>query len=180
MSNKVCRPVVNVPEYLVAAVKVPTGMTLSAGDVILANSYDTGISGNFQVYTASTPITATLGQQMAVVINGGWEQLTDGRRPEGQPDYTQYSYSAGEIATIVFLAPQVRFEISYDALSATPTVGQYAYPVNNSKTLSVGNSIPSGTFSAFKVLALKNFRLGGQFGSSFASTAVVSVQNPTA
>ena len=109
--------------------------------------------------------------------------LPDGRRPEGQPDYTQYTFQAGDVVTIVFLAPQMRFEISNDSVnlnSLTPAAGQVLYPVNAAYALTLGASVPAGTFSSLKVLATKYFRLGGQFGGQFASTMVVAVGNPTA
>lgn len=180
MSNYVCRPMVSVPDYLVATITVPSGHTFNAGQVVDASTLDTNISGNYSVYAASTPVTATLGAQKAIIINGGWEQLSDGRRPEGQPDFTQYTFSAGEVITVVFLAPQMRFEISNDSFthSGTPAVGDYLYPVNNSANLTDGASVPGGTYSNLKVLALKNFRLGGLFGGQFASTVVAVVGIP--
>jgi hypothetical protein len=182
MANYICRPMVNVPDYLVASVTVPAGQTIYAGSVVNLATLDTSISGNFSVYAAATPVTATLGVQMGLVINGGWELLSDGRRPEGQPDYTQYSYAAGEVITVVVLAPKIRFEISDDAVTAsgTPAVGEFLYPVNNSWKLTDGASVPSGTFSSLKILAKKYFRLGGLYGGQFASTMVAVAQNPTA
>jgi len=181
MANYVSRPMTEVPDYLVGTVIVPTGTTLYAGNIVFADVADTTISGNYSVFSAATPVTGTLGKQMAIVINGGWEQLPDGRRPEGNPDYTQYTYNAGEIATIVFLTPKMRFEISYDCITGTPTAGGVLYPVNASNVLTYNAStVPSGTFSSFNVTALKNFRLGGKFGAQFASTVVAMVKNPTA
>jgi len=179
MSNKLARPMVAVPDYLVGTIIVPDGVTLYPGDIVLANTYSTAISKNYSVFDATKPLTATLGEQMAIVINDGFEQLSDGRRPAGQPDYTKYEFIAGDVVTIIFLAPKLRFEVSYDAVTDTPVVGKFMYPTNDAYLLTVGVSIPAGTFSAMKVLALKDFRLGGQFGGEFASTAVAIVENPT-
>lgn len=174
ISNKICRPVVGVPDYLVGTVKVPAGVTLYPGNILVADSIDATISGNFSVFAATKPATANLGKTMAVVINGGWEQLSDGRRPEGNPDYTQYQFNEGEVVTIIFLADILRFEISIDALTtgATATVGEVIYPTDNVWTLTEGASVPVGTTSYLKIVAKKNFRLGGQFGGEFAPTVI--------
>ena len=180
MANNLCRPVTEVPDYLVGVGIVPTGVTLYPGDIILANTLTGDISGNISVFAATKILTATLGEQMAIIINGGFEQLSDGRRPAGQPDYTQYSFPAGETFTMIFLAPQLRFEISYDAIIGTPAVGNSLYPTNNSYDLTKGAVTPSGTFSSLKVLALKYFRVGGQFGGQAINTVIAIVKNPTA
>ena len=182
MSNYICRPLTKVPDHLVADVTVPAGVTFNAGQIVVANTLDSSIPGNYSVYAATQPATANLGKKMGVIINGGFEQLPDGRRPEGQPDFTQYTFAAGDVVTIVFLDPQMRFEISNDSVnlnSLTPAAGQALYPVNASYTMTLGASVPAGTFSSFTVLATKYFRLGGQFGGQFASTMVVVANIPT-
>lgn len=180
MSNYICRPLTQVPDYLVATVTVPSGATLYAGEVVLANSIDSTISGNFSVYAATPVATATLGEQLGIIINGGWEQLSDGRRPDGQPDFTKYTYSEGEVITIVFLAPQLRFELSNDSIthSTTLAAGDVLYPTDGAYKLTQGSSVPSGTYSNMTVLATKNFRLGGLYGAQFASTVVTKVNVP--
>lgn len=185
MANYICRPVTEVPNYLVAAVTVPAGQTFHAGEVVFAKSLDSGvgIGANLSVFAATEPATALLGAQAAIVINDGFEQLADGRRPAGQPDYTQYTYAAGDVVTIVFLAPGMRFEISEDSVnlnSLTPAAGQVLYPVDGAYTMTLGATVPAGTFSSMTVLATKYFRLGGQFGAQFANTLVAIVNAPTA
>ncbi len=182
MSNYICRPLTEVPDYLVANVTVPAGVSLHAGQVVVANTLDASISGNYSVYAATQPATANLKTQMAIVINGGFEQLPDGRRPDGQPDYTQYTFVAGDVVTIVFLNPQMRFEISNDSVNLntlTPAAGQVLYPVNGDYTLTLGAAAPAGTYSSLAVLTTKYFRIGGQFGGQFANTMIVVAQIPT-
>jgi hypothetical protein len=182
MFNYICRPVTPVPDYLVVNATVPAATTFYAGEVILVNTLDASISGNLSVYASTQPATANLGKQMAVIINGGFEELSDGRRPEGQPDFTQYTYSAGTVFTAIILTSAMRFEISNDSVnlnSLTPTAGQVLYPVNAANTLTLGTTVPAGTYSSLSVLAPKYFRLGGQFGAQFASTMVVVVNVPT-
>ena len=178
MANRVCRPMVEIPDYLVGTVIVPDGVTLYPGNIIIADTYTSAIAGNYSVFAATEPATANLGEQMALVINGGWEMLPDGRRPEGQPDYTKYEFVSGDVVTIIFLAPQARFEISQDCLTGTANVGSFLYPVDGSYDMTATGAIPVGTFSSLKALATKNFRVGGQFGAQFAATVVCAVQNP--
>ena len=180
MANRICRPVTKVSDYLVLNATVPAGQTLYAGDIVLVNSLDTNISNNFNVFASTQPATANLGKQMAIVINGGFEQLADGRRPEGQPDYSKYSFSEGEVVTVILLAQGLRFEISYDCLTGTPAVGNSIHPVNGAFKPATAASTPAGTYSSFTTLALKNFRIGGLYGAQFINTVVAIVQQPTA
>jgi len=180
MSNYIARPLTDVPDYLVKTIIVPASTTLYAGQIVLLNSLDTSITGNFSVFSATQIATATLGQPVGIVINGGFEKLSDGRRPEGQPDYTQYTYTTGDVVTVILLAHGMEFEISNDSVnlnSNTAAAGQVLYPVNASYLLTLGTTVPTGTYSSFTVLATKYFRLGGQFGGQFASTMVV-ITNP--
>lgn len=180
MANRICRPVTAVPDYLVLKVLVGAGQTLYAGDIIDIDGLDTSISGNYSVFTANQPATATLGRQMAIVINGGFETLPDGRRPEGQPDFSQYSYVEGDVATVILLGQGLRFELSYDGLTGTPAVGNSIYPVDGAFKPSTSATTPAGTYSSLRTLALKNFRSGGLWGAGFISTVVAIVQQPTA
>ena len=179
MANRLCYPMVAVPEYLVSTIRVPAGVILKAGDVVLADAADSSISGNFSVLAPVEPATANLGEQMAIVINGGWEQLPDGRRPSGQPDYTKYEFIENDVVTIVFLAPQMTFQISFDCVNGTPVVGNVLTPVDGSYQMDVDTTVPAGTFSSLAVVALKYFRLGGKFGAEFANAMVAKVKNPS-
>ena len=178
--NRICRPVTAVPDYLVLDIVVPTGKTFYAGDLVLVNTLDTTISGNYSVMAATDPATANLGRQMAIIINGGFEQLSDGRRPDGQPDFTRYSFVAGDVIPVILLAQGLRFEISTDSLTGTPTVGFSIHPVDGANKPATVTATPAGTYSSLKTLALKNFRAGGLFGAQFISTVVAMVQQPTA
>jgi hypothetical protein len=179
MANRICRPVTKVPDYLTLNATVPAGETLYAGDVVLVNTLDTNISGNYSVFASTQPATANLTKQMAIVINGGFEQLADGRRPAGQPDYSQYSFAEGEVVTVILLIEGLRFEISTDSFTGTATLGWSIHPVNGAFKPATAATTPAGTYSSLKTLALKNFRTGGNFGGQFISTVVAMVQQPT-
>lgn len=177
MANYVCRAAnPRIPDYLVIKVKVPASTTIYAGSLVAVTTLDTGISNNYQVYVATQPATANLGVRMALVINDGFETLTDGRRPEGQPDYTQYSYTAGDVVTAILLVPGLVFEISDDCISGSTSVGSYLEPVNATYQPTVKSSRTSGTVSALRVDFIdKSFRLGGNMGGQFAATNVAVV-----
>jgi hypothetical protein len=178
MANRICRPVTKIPELFVLNATVPVGQTLYAGDVVLVDTLDTNISGNYSVFASTQPATANLGKKMAIVINGGFELLADGRRPEGQPDYSQYGFVAGDVITVILLEEGMRFEISTDSFTGTATLGWSIHPVNGAFKAATAATTPAGTYSSLKTLALKNFRAGGKFGAQFISTVVAMVQQP--
>ena len=176
MANYLCRATnPRVPDYLVKKVSVPTGVTLHAGDIVYLKALDTNIDNNYQVYAAGKPATADLGLRAAIIINDGFETLPDGRRPDGQPDYTQYTYQAGDVVTAILLVSGLDFEVSTDAISGSVSVGSFVEPVDGQYAGKVVASRTSGTTSAMKVLATKNFRIGGQFGYQFIDTVVATV-----
>lgn len=180
MANYICRPVVNVPDYLVAQIQVPAGQTMNVGSVLIADSYVAAIEGNISVYAPEKMSTAKLGvKQLAIVIGGaGFETLPDGRRPAGQVDYTKYVYQAGDVVTVVFLTSRMRFEISDDAVTtpSVATVGAFLEPVDGAYALTAKATATAGTAVALKVLAKKYFRLGGLNGGQFAKTSIVVVE----
>lgn len=181
MPNYLCRATnPRVPDYLIIKVAVPSGQTMKAGDVFPVKALDTDIPNNYQVFTGSQPATADLGIRMAIVINDGFETLEDGRRPAGQPDYTQYTFGEGEVVTAVLLVPGLMFEISKDCLTGAGSIaaGNILEPVNGAYTLATKTAHTAGTKSALRVLnAAKNFRMGGQFGYNFITTVVAMVED---
>ena len=181
MANYLCRATnPRVPDYLIIKVSVPTGQTMKAGDVFPVKALDTDIANNYQVFTGTQPTTADLGIRMAIVINDGFETLEDGRRPAGQPDYTQYTFGEGEVVTAVLMVPGLVFEICKDCLTNTGCIvaGNFLEPVNGAYTMDTKTARTAGTKSGMRVLnAAKNFRMGGQFGYNFISTVVAMVED---
>ena len=181
MANYLCRATnPRIPDYLVIKVSVPAGQTLKAGDVFPVKALDTTISNNYQVFTGTQPTTADLGIRMAIVINDGFETLEDGRRPAGQPDYTQYTYAEGDVVTAILMVPGLVFEISKDCLTNATSIaaGNILEPVNGKYTLDTKTAHTEGTKSAMRVLnPAKNFRMGGQFGYNFIATVVAMVED---
>lgn len=164
----------------IAKITVPAG-GLHAGQVVIADTLDNTISGNIEVYTATKPVTAKLGSEfVAIVVNDGFETLSDGRRPAGQPNYYQYTFAEGDTAPIIFLDRHLTFNIGADSLDATTkanaAVGKFLYATNNSNDLTVGDAIPDGTATGLKIVAKYNTPIGGNFGGGFATSYICVAQ----
>lgn len=180
MANYIARTVTENPAYMQAKVRVPAGKTYHAGNVVVAEALDTGLGyGNWDVY-APTTVEDITKEDIVLVLNNGFETLADGRRPDGQPDYTQYTFNAGEVVTAHRLLPEVRFEISIDACDSTVSgaaglaVGDNLIPANGKDVLVYSAKATEVTAKNYLTIeAIKYFRLGGQFGGDFAKTLVV-------
>lgn len=161
-------PITRIPEKNVFLARVPADVTLQAGAIVDLSTIDTAIPNNYQVYVASAPsATSTM---LGIVINDGWEQLADGRRPEGQPDYTQYEFKAGEVVCVVALDTWTRFEISEDCLDGdAPAVGGWLNAQASDYNLAAGET------GILRVDAKKYVRAGGQFGGSLADGYIPSL-----
>lgn len=164
----------------ISKVLVPTG-GLTAGQVVIADTLASTIAGNIEVYAGTQPATASLGSKaVAIVINDGFETMSDGRRPAGQPNYYKYTYAAGDVAPVVFLDSHLTFEISKDALDSTTAddaaVGKFLYPVNGSNSLTVGNAIPEGTAAGLKIVATHSTPVGTVIGGGFATSFICVAQ----
>ncbi|MEI6296319.1 MAG: hypothetical protein WCO84_01560 [bacterium] len=176
--GKVCYTATKVPDMYIFDVLVGDD-TLSVGNLVVAETLDAVISGNFSVYTPEKPATAKLGKVMCMVLGGGsFEQMTDGRRPEGNPDYgtAGYDYTTGQIAPVVLLTEGLRLFISDGACSAAPAVGKFLEAVNGSYVPTIANARTSGTTTALKVLAKHNMLAGGLYGGQFEVGSFVQVQ----
>ena len=178
MANYIARTVTENPAYMQAQIKVPAGQTYHAGQVVVAESLDNSIRGNLSVY-APTAVADITKEDIAILLNNGFETMADGRRPDGQPDYTQYEFRAGDVVTAHRLLPQTRYEISIDACAksvqdATIAPGDNLIPKNGSLELEYSKTGTAVTAKNYLTIeATKYFRLGGLYGEQFASTLVV-------
>ena len=182
------RTVTENPSYMQAALKVQAGTTEVAGNIFVAEKLDNAVKGaegdrNLMVYTPEA-ITDITKQDIVLVLNNGFETLTDGRRPEGQPDYTQYGYGAGEVVTAHRLIPGVRFEISVDACdesvanAGTLAVGDNLIPANGKNVLvysKAGTAVTAKNYLTIE--AIRDFRLGGQSGMEHTKTLIVRAKS---
>ena len=164
----------------ITKVTIPSG-GLNPGSVVLASAIDSSIPGNYEVFTATQPLTATLNNDaLALIVNDGYETLADGRRPGGQPDYYQYNFKEGEVATAIYLDKHLIFEISNDAVTVasgvTPAVNQYLFPTNAASKLTLSDTLPEGQTKYLKILAIRNNPIGGMFGGQFATSYICRVE----
>jgi hypothetical protein len=165
----------------IAKVTAPSG-GLKPGQLVFVEELDSNIAGNYEVFVATQPATAGLGSKhLAMVINGGFETLADGRRPAGQPDYTQYTYAEGENVPVVFLDPHLTFLVSVDSVSggtsAAPAsdIGKFIIPANGTYTGAVDAS-NSGVGNSLKIVGTYYLPLGGNYGGNFANVYVAVAQ----
>ena len=178
MEHYICRTVTELPGYMQANFRVPEGTQVYAGEIYMAKTLDTDLGyGNWSVYLPEV-IEDVSKEVPAIVLNGGFETLNDGRRPDGNPDYTTYAFNPGDIATAIRLEQGAKFEISYDAISNGIDVDGLGYLIPEEgvgllKFVDTLNEVNSKVY--LKVEALKHFRIGGQFGGQFINTMVVRV-----
>ena len=183
MANYVSRTVGELPEYMFAGLNT-TAAGLVPGNVVVAETLDTTISGN-QVAYAPAQVTDANTQKVALVLNGQFETMSDGRRPDGNPDWTTYVYNQGDIAEAVRLMPNQRFEISVDACDATVQAAATAGTLVAGDNLIPKNGLMTLTFSAsgiaittpnyLTVEKLNYFRDGGLYGAKTITTMIVRV-----
>jgi hypothetical protein len=173
-----------VPDYNVIKVRVPAGVTLTPGSFIPLVKLDDTLPNNWQVFAGEKPVTANLASQMAIVINDGFETLPDGRRPDGQPDYTKFTFIEGDVVTAILLTPGLVFELSVDCITngTAAVAGDVIEPVNGAylgSRIAAATGRSAAVMSGLKVLAAgKSFRLGGQFGGTFVKTVVAMATPP--
>lgn len=181
-TNYICRPVTELPAYMQAKFIVPANTEVTAGEIFVANTLDTELGyGNWDVFEPD--IVESVNDIPAIVINGGFEQMSDGRRPNGNPDYTQYIFRAGDTISAIKLLPETKFELSPDNLSNVAdfrvalengVTNSYLFPVVGSADLKwTANKADVNTKIYLVVEGVKYFRLGGLFGGDFALTLVV-------
>lgn len=166
-----CAPMTEVEDRLVITATVPVGETYTAGMVISPTALDGTIRGNYSVYSGIAP-TDVKTQPLALIINGGFETLPDGRRPAGQVDYTQYTYEAGETFTAVFLADHLRFQLTSDCITGTPVIGQFLNGTDDANTLTAGAT--KASTDCLTVEAKKFFRTGEANGLGGVNAYVCS------
>ena len=184
MEHYICRTVTELPGYMFALIKVPEGDSIAAGEVYKAETLDTTMPGNTTVYVAE--YVTDKNDLPVIALNDNFETLLDGRRPDGQPDYTQYVYNEGEVINSVRLDKNVKLELGTDTLSNQLVIKDiddanlkdtWLY-INNEGRLTWSNSFANVSSRVYFVIeAVKYFRLGGQSGMEFARTLVVRVKH---
>ena len=178
MAQYLCRTVTELPAYMQANFIVKEGTQINAGDVYVAKELNENLHGNWTVYNADM-IEDVSKEIPAIVINNSFETLADGRRPDGQPDYTQYSYEEGEVVTAIKLLPEIKMEISFDIIQNRNDIESKGYliPENGTNLLRFVSTIDDVNSKVYFVIeALKHFRCGGAMGMGFIDTMIVRVK----
>jgi len=165
----------------IAKATVPVG-GLVAGNLVLLNDLDNTITNNFEVYATTQPTTGAFEQtHFAMVENGGFETLADGRRPDGQPDFTQYTFEAGETITAVFLDAHLTYEVGCATVTGgtssdySSDIGKYIVPANATYVGAVVSD-NTGYGNSLKIVAVKYLPVGGNFGLGYVQTYVCIAQ----
>ena len=180
MEHYICRAVTELPGYMQVNFRVPKGEILASGQIYVGeNLVDNYGYGNWTVFTPEL-IEDTQKQVPAIILNNDFEVLPDGRRPDGNPDYTQYVYTEGEVITAIKLIPGVKFELGMSSVIAETDikVGGYLVPEAGSSMLMYSDNLEDiNTNICLVIEALKDFRIGGIFGNETIKTMVVRVKD---
>jgi hypothetical protein len=161
------------PEELVEVVVVQSGQTLVAGNIVLAETLVSGSKKNYvagQVATIATDLPC-------IIIDQGFEQLADGRRPDGS-DITALSFTEGAKLTAVRLVENFKYEMATANIDNTgviaPAVGKFLIPQAGSLKLATSDTLSTAKVG-FKIEAVTSIPVGGQLGLGFASAVVAKV-----
>lgn len=176
MANKICLPMYGVLEEDVVKVLVPDGEEYSAGEVVVLGGLS-DISGNIEVYDAGD-VSDHTADKLAIIVNGdAVEELADGRTPDGNPNITEYTVKAGEIATAIILKNNMRLFVSDDAVTGTPAADDVLIGADGSRVLGIAADGAAATAAAVNIAVEKkmNINMGGNHGMDVAATSVVKV-----
>lgn len=176
MANYICRPTTEVEGYLLANFKVRHD-NIVAGQFFRAERLTKSIDGNYTVYSPENMAKAD--DDIAIILNNSFETLEDGRRVEGNPDYTSYIYREGEVITGIRLVEGLKFELGMDSIIANQEVqvGGYLIPEVGENKLIYTETLEGIDSEEYLLIeGFKDFRVGGQFGSQFIKTMIVRVK----
>jgi len=164
------------PSYLISHVTAPFE-GLVAGEIVALTEIDSNITKNFTQYLYTVPNTQNMKTSLfGIVINGGFETMLDGRRPSGQPNFTNYGYLSGETVPVIVLQPGMTVYISDECFAVPPVVGNFAFPLNGQSKLGVGVDKGVGNILNLRALYKKGYRIGGQNGGGFISGTIFRVE----
>ena len=152
-------------------VNVKAEEELKAGDVVAINTLVED-EENREVYKATMPTEGDI--RYAIIVNQGIEELADGRRPEGQPNFTTFTYKAGTTIHAVMLGYQpVPFAISDNQIDGVAAVGKFLAPQEGSHKLKVVDSAADVCLAIEKIAV--ETPMGGMFGMQAEKTTFATV-----
>lgn len=134
---------------------------LKAGDVVAINKLVED-DENREVYEATMPAEGDI--RYAIIVNQGIEELEDGRRPEGQPNFTSFTFKAGTIlhAVILGYAP-IPFVIADNQIDGEAEVGKFLAPKAGQHKLAVVDAKADIATLAIEKVKVE-IPMGGMFG----------------
>lgn len=153
-------------------VNVKSEEELTAGCVVAINELVED-EENREVYKATKPASGDV--RYAIIVNQGVEELEDGRRPEGQPNFTSFKFKAGTVlhAVILGYAP-IPFVIANNMIDGTATKNEYLVPQEGSYKLKAQAS--KGDVASLHVeLVDVEVPMGGMFGMAVEKCAYATV-----
>lgn len=169
--NYICEPRYTVPAII--TVNVQCEEELRAGDVVAINEL-VDSADNREVYKATKPAAGDI--RYAIIVNQGIEELEDGRRPEGQPNFTTFTFKAGTTLHAVMLGyDPVPFAISNNQIDGEATVKQYLAPQDGSFKLKAGAAAVEGKPNLVVEKVDVETPMGGLFGMAVEKTTFATV-----
>jgi len=177
MATRLCRPLFKVLNTHVAKIDIAADSTFYPGQIVMAETLATSITDNLEVYSP-TPISDVTADYPCILINQGYETLTDGRRPTGNSNIGTYTWANEETLTAIRLEKGMKFYISDDCVDNTdvlaPAAGVYMIPQVGDYDLITSAS--AGTcVTALIVETTHDEGIGGQNSFQFASGSVARV-----
>jgi len=161
-------------EELVEVVVVPAGATLTAGDIILA---ETLVTGSNKVY-AGTQVTDITADEPLIIIDQRFEELSDGRRPNGGNMLTDIEFVAGDKVHAIRLLKNMKYEIAVDKIAnagvVAPAAGVFLIPENGEWKFATSATIGTAIV-ALKIESTPSVATGGNLGLGFSSSVIARV-----
>ncbi|MGM9544046.1 MAG: hypothetical protein ACI3T9_03610 [Romboutsia timonensis] len=153
-------------------VNVKADEELKAGDVVAINTLVED-EENREVYKATMPTEGDI--RYAIIVNQGFEELADGRRPEGQPNFTSFTFKAGMVLHAVVLGyNMIPFVISQNQIDGTPEAGKFLAPKAGQHKLAVVDAKAAvGTLAIEKVNV--EIPMGGMFGMAVEKATYATI-----
>lgn len=162
MATKICL-VANIPnEKNVIKVKIPTGMTLSQGDQLVAESL---IANSESIY-AGTQVADITKDEPVIVINQGVYEDTNGARVPGYVNPGAFTYKAGDVITAVRPENDLLFRITTDCIDNASAIAKDAFLIPQNADNQLAASATVGTAKiVYKIEQLISIPTGNGFTS---------------
>lgn len=177
MATRLCRALFEVQDTQVAKIKIPASSTFYPGQIVMAETL-AAITDNLEVYSP-TPVADVTTDYPCILINQGYETLSDGRRLIGNSNIGTYTWANENTLTAIRLYKGMKFFISDDCLDntgvVTPAAGVYLIPQVGDYDLATSAS--AGTcVTALIIETTHDEGIGGQNSFQFASGSVARVK----